>query len=85
MKYKLLYSPEAKGSIENLPGNLKNIAERIMTNISANPFNGTKLLGKLTGLYSVRVTRRYRAIYYINTSSQTVFIVDVIHRKESYR
>ncbi|MEW6557005.1 MAG: type II toxin-antitoxin system mRNA interferase toxin, RelE/StbE family [Elusimicrobiota bacterium] len=84
-KYKLAYSPEAKESIENLPCNLKNIAERILINISENPFGGTKLIGKLRGLYSARVTRRYRIIYHINTSSNTIFIIDVIHRKESYR
>lgn len=86
VKYKLVYSPEAKESIEKLPGNLKNIAERVMLLVSANPFlRGTKLAGKLSGLYSARITRRYRIIYHIDTSAQIVSVIDIVHRKESYR
>lgn len=84
--FKLIYSPEAKDSIQNLPGkNIGSIVERVIVDISENPFKNTKLTGRLTGLYSARITRRYRVIYHINTSNKTVSIIDVIHRKESYR
>jgi len=85
MKYKLIYAPEASESIQQLPTkNLKRIAEKTLVTISENPFAGTKLLGKLQGLYSARVTRRYRILYQIHKKSSTVIVLDLKHRKESY-
>lgn len=85
-KYTLLYSPEAKESIEAFPAKkLKRIAERVLLNISENPFLGKKLLGKLLGLYSARITRRYRVIYQIDTTKRMVWVITVVHRKEAYR
>ena len=84
--YTLLYSPEAKQSIGELsPERLKHIAERILLNIAQNPFQGKKLLGKLAGLYSARITRRYRVIYQIDSVKDIVWVMDVAHRKDVYR
>jgi mRNA-degrading endonuclease RelE of RelBE toxin-antitoxin system len=84
--HKLIYSPEAKAGIEGLPtANLKKIAERVLVDIAENPFRGKKLVGRLDRLHSARITRRYRVVYHIDTSHHTVFILDVTHRKESYR
>ncbi|MEK7448501.1 MAG: type II toxin-antitoxin system RelE/ParE family toxin [Planctomycetota bacterium] len=84
-QYTLLYSPEAKESIQRLPSNLKHIAERVLLTLSGNPFQGKKLFGKLAGLYSARITRRYRVIYQINTSKHLIWVLEVAHRKEAYR
>lgn len=85
-KYTLLYSPESKESITNLPSEkLRHIAERILISLAENPFQGKKLLGKLTGLYSARITRRYRVIYQINNVKHIIWIIDVAHRREVYR
>jgi addiction module RelE/StbE family toxin len=85
-KYTLLYSPEAKENITHLPSEkLRHIAERVLLNLSENPFQGKKLLGKLTGLYSARITRRYRAIYQIDIAKHLIWIIDIAHRKEVYR
>jgi len=86
VKFNLVYSPEARESISKLPGNLKNIAERVMLRLAVEPFIGsTKLVGKLKGLYSARITRRYRVIYHIDSIHRIISVIDVIHRKESYR
>lgn len=85
MKYKLAYAPEALKGIQKLPTqNLKRLAEKILVKISETPFAGTKLLGKLEGLYSARVTRQYRILYQIHKKSSTVIVLDLKHRKESY-
>lgn len=85
-RYTLLYSPEAKEAITNLsPANLKRIAERILLGLLENPFGGKKLLGKLSGLYSIRITRRYRAIYKFDTAKHAIWILDVSSRKDVYR
>ena len=82
----LQYSPQAREGIEDLiRAGLKHIAEKSILKISANPYSGKKLTGKLDGLRSARITRRYRVIYQIFQDTRTVLILDVSHRKESYR
>ena len=86
MNFILQYSPQAKEGIGDLiKAGLKHIAEKSILKISANPYSGKKLTGKLDGLYSARITRRYRVIYQIFSDTHTVLILDVSHRKESYR
>lgn len=86
MNFALQYAPEAKAGIEKLSrAGLKHIAEKTLLKISANPYLGKKLVGKLGGLYSSRITRKYRVIYQIIPHKSTVFILDISHRKESYR
>ncbi len=86
MNFTLLYTPQTKEDLQKLfKAGLKNIAERALLKISANPYLGKKLLGKLDGLYSARVTRKYRVIYQISSDKSTVLILNISHRKESYR
>ena len=86
MNFILQYSPQAKEGIEKLiKAGLKHIAEKSILKISADPYSGKKLTGKLDGLYSTRITRRYRVIYQIFSNTRTALILDVSHRKESYR
>lgn len=86
MNFTLLYTPQAKEGLEKLfKVGLKDIAEKSLLKISANPYLGKKLRGKLGGLYSARITRKYRVIYQIISDKSTVFILDISHRKESYR
>jgi addiction module RelE/StbE family toxin len=86
MTFTLLYSPQAKDGLQKLfEAGLKNIAEKALLKISVNPFSGKKLLGKLDGLYSTRVTRKYRIIYRITSDKSTILILSISHRKESYR
>lgn len=86
MTFTLLYSSQANAGLQKLfKAGLKNIAERTLLKISTNPYSGKKLVGKLDGLYSARITRKYRIIYQILPDKAAVFILDVSHRKESYR
>jgi len=56
--------------------------------LSANPFNPklhTKhLTGKLSGLYSFRITRDWRVIFQF-VSSQEIQLIEVANRKDIYR
>ena len=86
MNFTLQYTPQAKEGIEKLArSGLKHLAEKSFLKTSANPYLGKKLLGKLEGLYSTRITRKYRVIYQIIPDKSTVIILDISHRKESYR
>ena len=86
MNFALLYSPQAKEGLQKVfKAGLKNISERTLLKISTNPYLGKKLVGKLDGLYSARITRKYRVVFQILSDTHTVFILDISHRKESYR
>lgn len=86
MNFKLTYTPEAHEGLQKLPTlKLKKIAERNLLKISHNPFLGKKLFGKLKGLYSDRITRKYRILYQVLKDKYIVVILDVSHRKVSYR
>ena len=82
--YKLLYTPEALQGISKLAGNLKGIAERVLLNVAENPFSGKQLSGKFKGIFSVRVTRRYRILYLIKRQEKQIVVLDFKHRKEVY-
>ena len=86
MNFSLQYSPQAKEGIEKLiKAGLKHITEKSILKLSANPYLGKKLTGKLEGIYSTRITRRYRVLYQISPAAHTILILDVSHRKETYR
>lgn len=86
MNFILQYTPQAKEGIEKLAKTgLKSIAEKTLLKISGSPYLGKKLRGKLEGLYSSRITRKFRVIYQILSDTHTVLILDISHRKKSYR
>ena len=82
--YTLRYTPEAVEGISKLPQDLKQIAERIMTHVAQNPLHGKRLSGKLKGIFSARITRRYRVLYLVKNKEKEIIILDVKHRKEAY-
>ena len=82
--YQLLYTPEAREGISKLPGNLKGIAEQVFIKIAEHPLIGKKLSGKLKGINSARVTRRYRVLYMIRHPEKQVIVLDLKHRKDAY-
>jgi mRNA-degrading endonuclease RelE of RelBE toxin-antitoxin system len=82
--FKLVYTPEALESISKLSSDLKRIAERVLVQVSGRPEIGKRLTGKFKGIYSERVTRRYRILYLVKHSQKEVVILDLKHRKEAY-
>ncbi len=82
--YRLLYTPEALEGISELTSDLKRIAERGFLGLAQNPRSGKPLAGKLKGIYSIRITRRYRALYLIKHAEKEIMILDLKHRKEVY-
>jgi mRNA interferase RelE/StbE len=48
------------------------------------PYGGKMLKGELSGLFSLRVGD-YRVIYWVDEKENTVWLVDVGHRKRIYK
>ncbi len=82
--HQLKYTPEALEAISKLPKNLKEIAERVVIHLASNPLSGKKLSGNLKGIFSTRVTRRYRLLYLVKHKEKEIIILDLKHRKEAY-
>ena len=82
--FRLVYTPEALESISRLSSDLKRIAERVLIQIAEQPEIGKRLTGKFKGIYSERVTRRYRILYLVRHSQKEVVILDLKHRKNAY-
>lgn len=82
--FKLRYTPEALESISKLATSLKIIAERILIHIAEQPQSGKRLAGKFKGIYSERVTRRYRILYLVKHSEREVIVIDLKLRRNAY-
>ena len=82
--FKLVYAPEALENISKLPADLKRIAERVLVQIAEQPQIGKRLTGNFKGIYSERVTRRYRILYLVKQAEKEVIVLDLKHRKDAY-
>lgn len=83
MPYKSVFTHGFSKEFDRLP---KNIKEQILSALEktvANPYTGTKLRGKLEGLWRWRVGK-YRIIYLIDEKEKTIVFLDVGLRKSIY-
>jgi len=84
--YTLRYTPEAADGLQEvIQAGLKRLAERILLKLAEDPHQGKLLTGKLSGIYSARITRRFRILYSVSEKEGVVVILDVGHRKDIYR
>ena len=80
--YRLLYTKEAKTTIDRLPIKLKRQIKDAVERIAADPDIGKRLTQELKGLLSYR-SGDYRLIYRI--SQEEILVLAVGHRKDVYR
>ncbi|MFO8052733.1 MAG: type II toxin-antitoxin system RelE/ParE family toxin [Candidatus Omnitrophota bacterium] len=82
--YKILYTKEAKTSIEKLSAKKKHQIKKAVERIAENPQMGKNLLHELKGLSSYR-SGTYRIIYRIYHEKVLVLILTIGHRKDIYK
>ena len=86
MSFTLRYTPEAQEGLTHLArAGLKHLAERALLRIADDPYRGKRLVGKLSGIYAARITRRYRITYTMLPQQHVVVILDIAHRRGVYR
>ena len=74
--YRIKITRRAVKDIETLTPKLRRKLKDILINrIAANPFDGKKLVGDLSGYWSVRLTHKDRIVYKIDDSTNTVYIL----------
>ena len=75
MPYAVRFSKEAFKDAKTLSPRLrKKLQDIILNRISTDPYSGKRLVGDLTGLFSVRLSFQDRIVYSIDEENQVVFI-----------
>lgn len=80
-RYEIQITREAEKDIKKLSPKLKTKLKQILLHvISSEPYSGKKLVGDLTGFYSLRLTYKGRIVYTIDKKHKTVYI----HRTKTH-
>ena len=79
-KYTIKFSKQAekdklKLKNANLDKNCKNILNLMMDNPFCYPPSYEKLLGDLSGLYSIRINRQHRIVYEVDEEKKEIHII----------
>ena len=73
--YEIRLARETEKDIKKLSPKLKNKLKRMLTHIIADePYSGKKLVGDLSGFYSLRLTYQDRIVYTIDDQHKIVYI-----------
>jgi mRNA-degrading endonuclease RelE of RelBE toxin-antitoxin system len=75
MVYEVRFTKEAKKDVDKLTPKLKKKLKSIIQDtLSISPYSGKKLVGDLTGFYSIRLSYQDRTLYTINDEQKLVYI-----------
>jgi Txe/YoeB family toxin of toxin-antitoxin system len=81
MVYEVRFTKEAKKDVDKLTPKLKKKLKSIIQDIlSISPYSGKKLVGDLTGFYSIRLSYQDRILYTINDEQKLIYI----HRAKTH-
>ncbi len=83
MIYKILLSTKASDFLKKLDKSTRDRVENKLKDLSNNPELGKPLVGRLSGLWSLRVGD-YRAIYQIKNEELLILVLKIGHRKNVY-
>jgi len=83
MSFRILISPKANNFLKKLETSVKIRIESKLKGLSDNPELGKPLVGKLAGLWSLRIGD-YRVIYQIRKSELLILVLKIGHRKKIY-
>lgn len=73
--YEIRFTKEAVKDIKKLPSNLIPKLRSMLENIIAkNPYTGKRLVGDLTGLFSLRLSYKDRIVYSVDEKQRIVYI-----------
>jgi Txe/YoeB family toxin of toxin-antitoxin system len=81
MVYEVRFTKEAKKDVDKLTPKLKKKLKSIIQDtLSISPYSGKKLVGDLTGFYSIRLSYQDRILYTINDEEKLIYI----HRAKTH-
>ena len=69
------FTQEAAKDVKRRPPRLKRkLREILLADVAIDPFSGKKLVGDLSGFYSVRLTHKDRIVYSVDETTHTIFV-----------
>ena len=75
MAYEIRFTKEAKKDVDKLSPKLKQKLKKIIQEqITQNPYGGKKLVGDLTGFFSLRLNYKDRILYSIDEQQKLIHI-----------
>jgi len=75
MIYEIRFTKEAKKDVAKLSIKLKQKLKKIIQEkISLNPYTGKKLVGDLSGFFSIRLNYQDRIVYTIDEQQKLIYI-----------
>jgi len=81
MVYEVRFTKEAKKDVDKLTPKLKKKLKSIIQDtLSISPYSCKKLVGDLTGFYSIRLSYQDRILYTINDEQKLIYI----HRTKTH-
>ena len=84
MSYKSIFTRSFTKEFDKLPRDVNERIIEALKKVAEAPYAGTKLRGKLEGLWRWRIGK-YRIIYLIGEKEKTVVFLDVGLRKTIYK
>ena len=84
MSYRILLSRKANSFLNKLDKQDGKRIKKKLRELSNNPELGKPLIGKLSGLWSLRIGI-YRAIYQIRKSELLILVLKIGHRERIYK
>ena len=73
--FTIRFTKEAAKDVKKLSPRLRQkLREILIAGIAVNPFSGKKLVGDLSGFYSVRLTYKDRIVYSVDSKSHTIYV-----------
>ena len=84
---RIVKTKDFKKNFSKLPFSIKKLFETQEKIFQKNWLDSrlhTKRIKELPGVYSIRITRRYRALFYFDRNGDAIFFA-IGHRKEIYR
>lgn len=82
--FQIVYSKKSLKSLERIPQKWQKKIIQLADNLKNNPYEGKKLQGELSGLYSLRIWP-YRLIYLIEKKELLIIVVEIGHRQTIYK
>jgi Txe/YoeB family toxin of toxin-antitoxin system len=74
-QWEIRFTRQAKKDVDSLPMKLKQKLRAILVNTVANdPYAGKKLMGDLSGSFSIRLTYKDRLVYSLDEQNKIVYV-----------
>jgi Txe/YoeB family toxin of toxin-antitoxin system len=73
--FAIRFTREAAKDVKKLSPRLKKkLREILLADLATAPFSGKRLLGDLSGFYSVRLTHKDRIVYSVDEATRTIYV-----------